>query len=98
MYLLFYHPGWVILAGAIVAGNYLLQRYNLTPVEESKEEEEPPTMEERYAKEVDKKMKTPNKDDPKWQELDKKARAHNAWLEEKDRKEAHLEELTNEVV
>jgi hypothetical protein len=57
-----------------------------------------PTAEEVYAKEVEAKMKPDYKDDPKWQELAKKSKAHNAKQSGMAVQEDRLEALTNEVI
>ena len=101
MYLLLYHIGWVILAGLICSGIYVLKNYDLTPVVDKDHEDDlsqRPTTEERYAKEVEGLMKPGYKDDPKWQELGKKVKEHNAQQDELARQADHLEELTNEVI
>lgn len=105
LYLLLYHTGWVILAGLIVGGVYLIRNFDLVPAvskdreaELSQEKKEYPTAEEVYAKEVDSLLKPGFKDDPKWQELNKKVRKHNAHQDELARQESYLEELTNEVI
>lgn len=84
MYLLLYHPGWVLLAGLIAGGLYILKRYDLTPAENSKDnEEEKPedkgftTYEERAEKEMNNtKFKEGFKNDIKWQTLAKKVGKH----------------------
>ena len=64
----------------------------------SQEKKEYPTAEEVYSKEVKAKLKPGYKDDPKWQELTKKVRKHNAYLDEVARQEDRLRKLTDEVM
>ena len=105
LYLLLYHIGWVILAGLIVGGFYLLHNYTLVSVDPKDQEDDLfrgkkvyPTAEEVYTKEVDSLLKPGYKDDPKWQELNKKVRRHNARTEKTTKEDERLEELTNEVI
>lgn len=66
--------------------------------ERSVPKKEYPTAEEVYAKEVEAKMKPGYQDDPKWKELNKKVKAHNAKQAGMAVQEDRLEELTNEVI
>ena len=84
MYLLLYHPGWVLLAGLIAGGFYILRQYDLTPAEDSKdgksnlsEDKSFDTYEEREEKEMSRtKFKEGFQDDLKWQALAKKVSLH----------------------
>ena len=82
--------------------NFLSLPAYLTTPEPKKEKSVPkkeyPTAEEVYAKEVEAKMKPNYKDDPKWKELNKKVRAHNAKMDGIVIQEDRLETLTNEVI
>jgi hypothetical protein len=84
MYLLFYHPGWVLLAGLIAGGLYILRQYDLAPVKDSKDdksnlsdEDGLNTYEKREEGEMSRiKFKEGFQDDPKWQALAKKVGQH----------------------
>ena len=79
MYLLIYHPGWVLLAGLIVGGFVIMRKYNLTPAEDSKDREEDffTTYEERIEREMSRlKFKKDFEKNPEWQKQAKKVRDH----------------------
>jgi len=81
LWLLFYHPGWVLLAGFIYGCVYLLHKYNLTPaVSKDRADNLPPdfmTYEDRAEKEMtNTKFKEGFENDPKWQALAKKVGSH----------------------
>jgi len=104
------NPFLIVLAGVAYLTWLFLKRPNsftslpayLTTPEPKKEKSVPkkeyPTVEEIYAREVEAKMKPGYKDDPKWQALSKKVRAHNARQAGIAVQEDRLEDLTNEVV
>lgn len=108
LYLLLYHIGWVILAGIILAGYYLLQRYRLTPVDAVKDREsnlsqekdyfDGGELEKKYEEEAEKRMK-PNYDkDPEWQQVSTQLRKQVDAAQKKEEQELRLEELTNRVI
>jgi len=107
LYLLLYHPGWVLLAGVIAAGCYILRRYDLTPVDAVKDREADLTqeklyttdedIEKKYEREAEKKMKPGYDKDPEWERVSKQLRKQVEEAEKKEEYEMHLEELTSRV-
>ena len=103
IYLLLYHPGWVLLAGLICGGFYLLRQYNLVPADDIEDREnnlsrrkEFITYEERQEKEMaNTKFKEGFQDDPKWQAQAKKAYIHVEKAQELE--EARMRELGQNI-
>ena len=103
-------PFLIVLAGVALLAWLFLKRpdsflslpsYLTTPEpkEEPSVKKDFITYEERQEKEMSKvKFKEGFQDDPKWQALSKKSRAHNAKMDGIVVQEDRLEELTNEVI
>ena len=72
--ILIYYPEVFLLAGLILAGFYLHNKYNLVERDKTNadEVEEEPTIQERMEKEVESKMKPGFRDDPEWKAASKK--------------------------
>lgn len=107
LYLLLYHPGWILLAGAVFAGYHILRRYDLTPVDVVKDREADLSqeklhsieedIEKKYESRAEKKMKPGYNKDPEWQRVSKQLRKQVDAAQKKEENEMHLEELTNRV-
>lgn len=82
LYLLIYHPGWILLAGLIVGGFYILREYELKQRGERDNEPEPDLSweyvdpEEKADREVEKMLRPGFRDDPEWQKFAKNFRDH----------------------
>lgn len=81
LYLLIYHPGWVLLAGLVAVGFYIFRGYELKQREERDKEPEVDfapglTREAKAEQEVEKRMKPGYRQNPEWQALSKKVKDH----------------------
>jgi len=104
LYLLLYHPGWILLAGGIVAVGYLLRQYDPKPAvskdrkPDLSRREFYTDLEEKADKQAEMKMKPNYKADPEWQRLSKKLQKQVNKAQDKEEHALRLEELTDRII
>ncbi len=97
--ILIYYPEVFLLAGLILAGFYLHNKYNLVERDKTNadEVEEEPTIQERMEKEVESKMKPGFRDDPEWKAASKKLNNSSVLMREIADLEMEIEDIEEQL-
>ena len=77
LWLLLYHPGWVLLGSFIVGGFYIFRKYDLTEIKEEEPKKEFTTYEEKLKQtDAEHEFKEGFENDAEWQARAKAVREH----------------------